>query len=240
MKKLLSIAVASLALAAVADSFSPNIGVTTLQLTRKNNVIPVQYTSLADNGAITADALVCTNNIEAGSHLYIFQGDSYTAWTLGSSGWEKIDVSSTKPDGISAAAPDANQTLATGSAIWLSFKDAPTSAKLVSIYGAVADGISSTIVAGTTEKPVSSLVCNLTNSSVTSQALTEKLAKLNPENGDKIQFLGESSYNGYYNYNGINWEKIEGTEFKEGLDKGLGAYEGFWYVSVGGAGTITW
>ena len=43
MKKILTIAVASLAIAAVADSYSPQIGVTKLSLSNKNNLLPVQF-----------------------------------------------------------------------------------------------------------------------------------------------------------------------------------------------------
>lgn len=238
MKKLLSIAVASFAVAAVAAEFSPEIGVTTLSLSAKNNVIPVQYTSLASDGAVTADALVCTNNIPLNSHLYIYASDTYSAWTLTANGWEALDTSSTSSDGITAGVPAEGQTLPTGSGIWLSLSSAPEQAVLVSVYGKVASGIKSTISAGTSASPVSSLVCNPKGSTVSAEDLTTKLSALNPVKGDKVQLI-QSTFSGYYIYNGSAWKKVSGTTITDGLGD-LGAYQGFWYVSKGGTGTITW
>lgn len=233
MKKVLSMAVASLAVAAVAADFSPNIGVTTLSLSAKNNVIPVQYTSLTNSSNVTADALVCTNNIEVGSHLYIFLNNSYTAWTLTENGWEALDTSSTS-DGITAGVPAEGQTLATGTAIWLSFKTTPQSAVLVSVYGAVASELSTTISVGSSTSPVSTLVCNQTGSEKSNW-----LSSVSPAKGDKVQFLG-STFSGYYQYTGSAWKKVSGTSITEETPGSLGAYQGFWYVSKGGSGTITW
>ena len=237
MKKVLSIAVASLAVAAVAADFSPDIGMTTLSLSAKNNVIPVQYTSLASDGAVTADALVCTNNIPLNSHLYIYAGNTYSAWTLAANGWQALDTSSTS-DGITAGVPAEGQTLPTGSGIWLSLSSAPEQAVLVTVYGKVASGITSTISAGTSASPVSSLVCNPNESTVSAAALTTKLSALNPVKGDKVQLI-QSTFSGYYIYNGSAWKKVSGTTITDGLGD-LGAYQGFWYVSKGGTGTITW
>lgn len=238
MKKVLSIAVASLAVAAVA-AFSPDIGVTTLSLSAKNNVIPVQYTSLASDGEVTADALVCTNNIPLNSHLYIYAGTTYTAWTLTENGWEALDISSTS-DGITTGGSAAGQLLPTGSGIWLSLSSAPKQAVLVSVYGKVASGIKSTISAGTPASPVSTLVCNPNGSLVSAETFASKLSSLTvpPVKGDKIQLI-KPTFDGYYIYNGSAWKKVSGTTITDGLD-GLDAYQGFWYVSKGGTGTITW
>lgn len=231
MKKILTIAVASLAVAAIADTtFSPNIGVTTLSLSLKNNVIPVQFKSLetADDN-VTAGALVCTNNIDVGSHLYVYQNGTYTAWTLTATGWAPLDVV-TKADGITAGVPADGQTLSTGTAIWLSFPTKPGSAKLVSVYGRVATATATMIT-----ENASTLVCNMTGDSKSFGTL---LTGVTPKTGDKIRFVTDT-YEGEFSYSEKNsaWKN-----FKTG-DTGLPAlapYQGFWYLSNGGSGTITW
>ena len=230
MKKILTIAVASLAVAAIADTtFSPNIGVTTLSLSLKNNVIPVQFKSLETaDGNVTAGALVCTNNIDVGSHLYVYQNGAYTAWTLTATGWAALDISS--DDGITAGVPADGQTLSTGTAIWLSFLSKPGSAKLVSVYGRVATPTTTTITSG-----ASTLVCNMTGDS---KSFSTLLTGVTPKTGDKIRFVTET-YEGEFSYSEKNsaWKN-----FKTGVTglPALAPYQGFWYLSNGGSGTITW
>ena len=230
MKKILTIAVASLAIAAVADSYSPQIGVTKLSLSNKNNILPVQFTSLT-NGNVTADALVCTNNIPEGSYLLAYIGNldnPYSVWVLGSNGWVSTDVVSV--DGVSVTAGAANTELAVGSAIWLSFSAKPASAINVSVYGKVTTSPSVSIAAGTT-----SLVCNPTSS-----AKVPTLSGL-PAYKDKVVVITDTN-SGEYVYTGTKWlhrdtsGKVTDSELPE-----IPAHGGFWYISNGGvSGTISW
>ncbi len=236
MKKILSIAVASLAVAAVAADFSPNIGVTTLVLTNRNTVIPVQYTSLDGGGTITADALVCTNNIPLQSHLVIYNNGSYTAWTLLNTGWEALDVATTVSE-ISVGIPQ-NQELATGSAIWLCINNADVSYDAlspsikVSLYGVKP----ATATTTTVEANKATLVCNMTGSY---KLFSELLKNINPVKGDKIMLIPSGSMNDYYSYNADL--KVWGYRLnrEQGLPE-LGPYQAFWYTSAGGSGTISW
>lgn len=236
MKKILSIAVASLAVAAVAAAFSPNIGVTTLKITKKNTVIPVQYTSLDGSGPITANALVCTNNIPLGSHLVIYNNNSYTAWTLSGTGWEALDVATVSK--ISVGTPDQNQTLATGSAIWLCidlgdvlYDDLP-SPIFVSLYGVKP----ATVTPTTVEADKATLVCNMTGEN---KAISQLLGGITPDTGDKIMLIPSGGVDDYYSYNA----KLNKWGYKLDRDRGLpelGPYQAFWYTSAGGSGTISW
>ena len=235
MKKILSIAVVSLAVAAVADTtFSPQIGVTTLNLTRKNNIIPVQFTSLAGSGSVTAAALVCTNNIPLGSHLYIYQNNAYTAWTLEPSGWSPLDISSTEDDdGVSnPGVPAGDQVLAVGSAIWLSLNGI-TSAT-VSFYGKVASSMSSTIEAGKCN-----LLANPTGASVNVLGKLSGMA-----NGDQIRVVGDSPEVLFWSDTDEKWKKQSaGTTIGfENVDNlSVPAHGGFWYYSKGSSNiTINW
>ena len=231
MKKILTIAVASLAIAAVADSYSPQIGVTTLSLNKKNNILPVQFTSLT-NGNVTADALVCTNNIPLNSYLFVYN-DGYSAWQLQETGWVGLGISSDIGGISSATAGAANTELIAGSAIWLSFPDA-NATRLVSVYGKVAASTNITIVAGK-----ANLICNPKG---TDADLTFS-SGFDTTKGDKITIVGTETYSGYYVYNGEAWKKVEGSEIKDAGKISIPAYCGCWYVSKATgdtAGTIQW
>ena len=245
MKKILTIAVASIAVAAIADPFSPEIGVTTLSLTQKNNIIPVQFTSLAASGAVTAGALVCTNNIPLTSHLFVYDANSgYTAWELGAGGWSGMDVAggsgTASIEGITYSGGADQKTLSTGSAIWLSFPESskPTSGSpvLVSVYGKVATSTNVTIVAGK-----SNLICNPTTST---KSLGAVLEGKTIANGDTIQLIEETfSANYVYLSSASSWYKIEPGKSPEkvGSLPSLGQYQGVWYKSNGSSNIeITW
>lgn len=231
MKKILTIAVASIAVSAIADSFSPDIGVTTLSLSLKNNVIPVQFNSLAGSGSVKAGDLVCTNNIPLNSYLFVYNDGSYTAWQLVESGWNPLDVASGTAEaaGITYSGNANSVSLPAGSAIWLSFPAAQSPAKLVSFYGKVASETNTVISANK-----STLVCNMTGSE---KSISTLLSGVSPQKGDKIRLVTET-YQGEYSYNGSSWKRFYPTVSTE-LPT-LGAYQGFWYLSKGGAGFITW
>jgi len=241
MKKILSIAVASFAVAAVAADFSPQIGVTSISLSQKNNIIPVQFASLGSGGPIAAGELVCTNNIPLQSHLYVYDAASgYTAWELQQSGWVGLDiVSSTTMDGIPIPSGDANgKTIAAGSAIWLSFNAVPAEPCQIAVYGKVAASTNVTITAGSKDNPMSYLVCNPTGSPV---ALGDKVSGLTFAKGDTITPLGGDTFAGNYIYTGSAWVHVTDAGMASDVTlPTIPAYKGFWFVSKGGSGTIAW
>ena len=248
MKKLLSIAVASVAVAALADPFSPAIGVTQITTSLKNTVIPVQFSSLT-NGNVTADSLVCTNGLPNGTCLYIFDGtsQSYSAWVLGNTGW--VGAKRAGVDGIDAAAAAEGQVLAAGSALWISLPEAEETT--FSLYGKVASVTNTTIVGGTKAEPKYNLVCNPTGAQMEYSTLIDKLSALNPVKGDTASpLIGECK--GNFVYDGTAWKFITNNEGSVvvltmaefyglfGEDEKFPARGAFWYVSKGGAGTISW
>ena len=242
MKKLLTIAIASIAVAAAADSYSPSIGVTSISLSKKNNVIPVQFNSLATSGNVTAGELVCTNNIPLTSHLYVYDSaNGYTAWVLQDSGWVGLNVASTA-DGITYSGDASNKVLSAGSAIWLSFPEAQDPAIDVSFYGKVATATNTTIAAGTASAAVSTLVCNPTGATISGSDLAVKLSFVQPK--DKIIPLN-ATFGGYYSYSSKDscWKKVIGTTVDSIGLPDIEANGGFWYVREKGnttVGSIVW
>ena len=250
MKKLLSIAVASVAVAALADPFSPTIGVTQITTSLKNTVIPVQFSSLT-NGNVTADSLVCTNGLPNGTCLYIFDGtsQSYSAWVLGNTGW--VGATRAGVDGIDAAAAAEGQVLAVGSALWISLPEAAETT--FSLYGKVATATNTTIIGGTKAAPKYNLVANPTGADIEYSVLIDKLSALNPQSGDTASPL-IGRFKGNFVYDGTQWKFITTNPANGSMvimtmedffgafgdDEKFPAHAGFWYVSKGGAGQISW
>lgn len=234
MKRLLSIAVSTLALAAVAE-YSPTIGVTEIQPTLKNTVIPVLYSSLT-NGNVSADSLVSTEELDENTELYVFQNDSYTGWMIDEGKWVPLESANTK-SGIGI--PDPNQALAAGSAVWLIFPANQIPQK-VYIYGQVVTSKSWTI-----ERAKNNLLCNPTGAPMTGSAIVAKLASASVlATRDKIVPIGPT-YAGEYIYAGAEkgWKKMNpnGT-----IDKNVNmgelsipANSAFWYYSAGTGETVT-
>lgn len=250
MKKLLFTAFAALAFMAVADddpventSYSPLIGVTEISATLQNTIVPVKFTSL-DSGNIKATDLVYPKGIPDNTQLYVFDGTTqkYKAFVMASSAWAPLATVDTSNPDITQA--DVNQVAVSGTAIWLVFPaNSDLTNQKVYIYGQVVSSLTSTISPGTTETPVSNLLCNPTDSTISGGTLITKLSEVAAK-GDTISPIGES-FTGNYIYNGTQWKHYYNDE--EGnmaVEKNklpdIAAGAGFWYVSKGGSGTIQW
>lgn len=165
MKKLLSVAVAALAVAAVADYTPQQVGVTAVTTTLKSTVVSVPFTSLA-GGNISAKELVKTTNLASGTILYVFQNNAYTGWVLSENQWIPATSASTV-DGVSVGVPADNQKLDAGDAIWLVRPSADTAAsKTFYIYGTPTN-LTSKAIAATSDDAVYTLVANPLQSNAT-------------------------------------------------------------------------
>ena len=165
MKKLLSIAVATLAVAAVADYTPQQVGVTAVTTTLKSTVVSVPFTSLA-GGNISAKELVKTTNLASGTILYVFQNNAYTGWVLSENQWIPATSASTI-DGVNVGVPATDQKLNAGDAIWLVRPSGDTGSKTFYIYGTPAGLTSKTILATTGGDAVYNLVANPLQSDAT-------------------------------------------------------------------------
>ena len=239
MKKLLSVSIAALAFAAVADpvAYSPiTVEVRNITPSVQNTIIPVPVTTIGSTDPVSVHDLVKAANLPNDTMLYYFDGTNYKAWKKDNTGaWITPDISAT----IGSAAVSAGSTtihVSVGAALWVSFPaNTILSDQTIVVYGAPVTTKTSTIAVGT------NLLANPTGEAVTGTVLAGKLADMatKPVKGDKITYLGGSSYSGYFTYTGTVWKKVVGKTITEGLDN-LPANGGFWYISKGGAGTINW
>jgi len=236
MKKLLSVSIAALAFAAVADYSPITVEVRNITPSVQNTIIPVPVTTIGSAGDISVHDLVKAANLPDNTMLYYFDGTNYKAWKKDNTGaWTTPDISATIGSASVTQGSDEIH-VSVGAALWVSFPSNVTpSEQTIVVYGAPVASKTSTIAVGT------NLLANPTGAAVTGAELAEKLAGMTntPVKGDKITYLGGSSYSGYFTYTGSVWKKVAGKTITEGLEE-LPANGGFWYISKGGAGTINW
>lgn len=231
MKKLLTIAVASFAIAAVADYTAPQIGVTTITATAKNTIIPVPFKALSDGTSnITVTDLVKTNSLPDHTWLLSYNGTAYNSWEYSSGVW--TPASYVGETGISPTAGAANAPLTCGSALWIVLPTAESYNISVTVYGAYATGVTSAVAAGG-ENGVATLIANPLQG--------EANITVSPNSGDQIIIPdGENMYTYRTKKDGTG-----GTWRFNGASAVLPSFrigQGFWYVRAarGAATEISW
>jgi len=233
MKKLLSVSIAALAFAAVADYQPITVGVTTITPTTQNTVIPVPYTSIGSSEQVSVHDLVKAANLPDDTMLYYFDGTNYKAWKKNSSGaWTTPDISAT----IGSAAVTAGSdeiNVSVGAALWVAFPDGTTlHEQSIVVYGSPAAVTNSTIVA------------NKINLLANPTAATVNLAgKLSPAVKDTIIPIGSvGTY--VYSGNAYGWVHTapDAAPVRNATLPNIGQYQGFWYISKtsGTNKTIAW
>ena len=234
MKKILSIAVASLAFAAVANYAAPQIGVTTITATSKNTIIPVPFKALSDGtSAITATDLVKTNSLPDNTWLLSYNGTNYKSFRYSGGVWEAAIYAS--ESGTMAGL--LTDTLTCGSAIWIILPTAQTYNTAITVYGAYTEGVTSTVEAGGTDAAKATLVANPLQSAATIGG-----SGFTPVNGDQLIIPSTTAIYSYKtNKTGANgqWRK-DGAQANLPTSFAIG--EGFWYVRAANAAgmTISW
>ncbi len=234
MKKVLTIAAASLAFAALAYT-APQIGVKKITTSSINTIIPVPFYALSDGtSAVTAKDLVKTTGLADNTWMLSYNGTGYSSWMLKSGAWTSAQyVNSALPNSVSVSAGADSATLAAGGAIWI-IRPSATSTNIV-VYGAYSESVTSTVTAGTAASPKANLICNPTDSA------TVPTLDFTPTNKDKVVVIGSES-TGTYVYSTATdpdgWKQYGKSETVSLPE--IPAYGGFWYISKGGSGTISW
>jgi len=238
MKKLLSLSLASLAFAAVADI---TVGVTEVSATGENTIIPVPYTTIGSTSPVSVHDLVKAANLKDGTLLYYYNGSSYQVWLKNESVWTTPDVSTTPAiAGTSVAQGSSDVSVSVGAALWVcmpGFASASADEKKVFVYGSPVATKTSTIV-----KNKTNLLSNPTEATVSGDTLA---GKLKPDVKDVIMPIG-AEFDGTYVYGGSEngWVHITpgNSPVKNATLPSIGSYQGFWYVSktAGDNVTINW
>lgn len=232
MKTFIAATFASVAVAALANSFSPVIGVTEITATSQNTIIPIPYKSLANSANnVTLADLVRTTGLPVGTWLLAFNGTQYESWKLevnsASSSWTPVKYASSINMGETGVAQGANtKEFAPGGAFWIVLPNAPSAdGQKIYVYGSYSNDVTSKVPAGKTM-----LVANPKQGAAT-PAVEGAVAK------DQMVCI-KSGVVTTYTYDGTKWGRWVTTttagksslEFVEGLPE-LEVGDGFWYKS---------
>lgn len=238
MKKILSVSIASIALAAVADYTPIEVGVSEYTSAGINTVIPAPYTSLSGSETIPVSELVKVANLPDATMLFYYNGATFDAWVKGTGAnagkWIGSDIKN--KDGVSCSAGADEVVLGPGKALWLVLSTSSTTQKIY-VYGKPVASYSSTVAAGKT-----ALIAN-------PKATDATLSISGMANGDVISIIGSEGLSTYtYDSTRTQW----GSKVKPQSGKGLPQWTGFtsftfssgtgiWYTSKGSSDvTITW
>ena len=239
MKKLLSLSLASLAFAAVADYQPIQVGVTKITAAGDETIIPVPYTTIGGTTDVSVHDLVKAANLMDGTFLYYYNGTSYQVWMKSGSEWTTPDVATTPAiPGASVTQGSSEVSVAVGAALWIKmdYEKASGDQRNIYVYGAPATP-SWKIVAGK-----ANLISNPTDSEITGATLANMLDTVS-QKGDKIFPISTESHVYWARAKDNTWSAVssEGsgiTVTKEANLPDLEAYQGLWYVSKTGSGTV--
>ena len=239
MKKLISISVASLALAVVADTtYTPiTVSVDTFVPTTSNVIIPVPFSTIGSSADVSVHDLVKAANLPDGTMLYYFNGvtTNYLAWIKQGSAWSGTGISSTSVDNVPMTPASDTVNVSVGSALWLVFPSETTlSDQKVVFYGSPVATTNSTV-----KLDQVNLLSNPTKATVSGSDLATKLSFAGT--GDSIRLIGEV-FSGEYVKAGDIWKQNTGAGYVEATLPSIASYQGFWFIPKSRAGTaeITW
>ena len=226
MKKLLSLAVATLALAAMADYTGQTIGVTKVTTTNRNTIVAVPFASLTNGTvAISANDLVSTNGLPTATNLHVFKDDAYYTWVLDAAeGWVPAPDGSQDIPGVIA-----NSTIAKGGAIWVVLPSVPVPSQDIYIYGDF------------TTPCTSSTLVSAKDNLVANPLQTKATICVEPVAGDVLTVTKDGIADKYEFKQ--NKAKTSSGWRKDGASASLPQIEvgqGIWYKRAGADTTITW
>ena len=228
MKKLLSLSLASLAFAAVADYQPIQVGVTAIQTTSKNTIVAVPYSAIGTSTPIAPKDLVKAANLPEETMLYVFNGTSYYAWKNdGNGAWILPDLVSTTVAGVNVSTTSGSVTLNKGSALWVVLPEGVEYPKTIYVYGnGASPATTSTVSAGN---------CLVANPLQTTASFNVEGATL----GDIITIPNDSNAPTLYRYNGTKWRTFGPCIKPVDATFSIATGHGFWYSAQGNV-TINW
>ncbi len=232
MKKLLSLAVATFAFAAMAEYTGQTIGVTKITTTNQNTIVAVPFASLTNSLAdISANDLVSPVGLPKDTVLQVFKNNQYYGWQLDNNGvWVAVgDQAASQADVI------ANSTIACGGAIWVVLPSAPATSQDIYIYGDFTTEPKTSSIVGGGESKVANLVANPLQS-VASIGVTPAVGDqvIVPQDGAPEVYTWRTKSGG-----------ADGTWRRDGKAASLpdiAVGQGIWYVRATNTGdtTISW
>ena len=236
------------------NSLSENtLGLMRVESGAKATIVAVPWEMLSATAGqnIPVTDIVMTTNLTAGDKLYAYDADAkaYAVWTLAGGAWQPVQNYVTDASGkqVAVVTPDADNTnLPRGGAFWLVRQDATKPFYLYGQYTAAA--VTATkITAGTTAAPVLQLLASPKTEAFALNSISWTGASANDaiilpsanENGPQTKLSFDATQGKW----GI-WKPTAGDNGRAtntfDTNITIPAGRGFWYMSCGGAPTVSW
>jgi len=222
-------------------------GVLKVACSAQKVIIATPWVECLTAGNVKVTDLVMTDNLTAGDAIIVYAGGAFKGWRLtAGKAWEAYAV--TDAGGTVTEGDSASAAIARGLAFWFIKSDYTSGSYDLYLYGQDTTATAtSTITAGTSGSPAYSLVA----SPKTTVADLNSVGGLEPNTADEIRVPRDNLPDVIYTYKtgtgenggwGTSVKTLVGSVYKKVWTKGceIPAGTGFWYVSKGGSGTITW
>ncbi len=238
------------AFATEAVTSANTFGVLKVTCEAKKVIIATPWVECLTAGNVKVTDLVMTANLTEGDAIIVYASNAFKRWELNSSKqWVGTPVSDAT--GTAAGGDAASAAIARGLAFWFIKSDYTSGTYDLYLYGQdTTAAATSTIAGGDSTTPAYSLVASPKTTDANLNATG--VVGFTPNAADEIRIPRDNLPDVVYTYKATQtgWGAstkvaIEGTDpvrYKKTWTKGctIPAGTGFWYVSKGGSGTITW
>ena len=222
-------------------------GVLKVECASQKVIIATPWVECLTAGNVKVTDLVMTSGLENGDAILVYDAanDRFKSWVISGGAWSSTPVADVAGTVITGDAQ--SETIARGQAFWFVKKTFTTNDTYnLYLYGQdTTAGATSTIAGGTSGSPAYSLVAS---PSVATNDLNSATRDFTPNAADEIRVPRYNLPDLIYTYKTGGWgtevkTQISGTNrYKKTWQAGclIPPGKGFWYVSKGGSGTITW
>lgn len=225
----------------VVATSTNTFGVLKVTCSAQKVIIATPWVECLKAGNVKVTDLVMTDNLATGDAIIVYDGEAFRGWQLtAGKEWEAYAVSSA--GGTVTAGDAASAAIARGKAFWF-VKASYSEPYDLYLYGQdTSAAATSTIVGGSS--PAYSLVAS---PKTTAADLNTATFNFTPNAADEIRVPRFNLPDVVYTYKagqgwGTSTKELVGAIYKKVWKVGctIPAGTGFWYVSKGGSGTITW
>ena len=224
-------------------------GVLKVTCSAQKVIIATPWVKCGDaNSSVSVSNLVMTSGLVEGDSVLLYQNGAFKGWSINASGnWQSMPVT------VSGTTYDSgsNAAIARGEAFWF-VKASYSEPYDLYLYGQEAASeatATSSITGGTSASPAYSLVASPKITSTGTNDINVARFDFTPDAADEIRIpRGNNKPDVVYTYKSGSWGTPTSREvgstgryvttWTAGCT--IPAGMGFWYLSKGGSGTITW
>ena len=231
----------------IAVESANTFGVLKVNCSAKKVIIATPWVECLTAGSIKVTNLVMTANLTAGDAIIVYAGGAFKGWQLtAGKAWEPYAVADA--GGTVTVGDASSEAIARGLAFWFIKSDYTSGSYDLYLYGQdTSASATSSIAQGSSGTPAYSLVASPKTTDANLNATG--VVGFTPNAADEIHVppTGGKLLDTVYNYkSGSGWGTdvivSVGGRNKKQWQAGctIPAGTGFWYVSKGGTGTISW